>query len=168
MAEACVSLTLSRLKKECTAREGAVLLTDAFEMGLEEQLEQIYDRLHQLLLEDEDFYSVAEALSYLMMLDEMTQLYQSELDIPPLIRICARKLITLLPAMAQVKEEQLGDCMKAMKTLYQLTGQEKYEEDRSLLCQALSQLLGKEPIHPSLDGCAQGILYGCGRWIWAP
>lgn len=163
VAEACVSLTLSRLKKECTAREGAALLTDAFEMGLEEQLEQIYDRLHQLLLEDEDFYSVAEALSYLMMLDEMTQLYQSELDIPPLIRICARKLITLLPAMAQVKEEQLGDCMKAMKTLYQLTGQEKYEEDRSLLCQALSQLLGKEPIHPGLDGCAQGILYGCGQ-----
>lgn len=163
VAEACVSLTLSRLKKECTAREGAALLTDAFEMGLEEQLEQIYDRLHQLLLEDEDFYSVAEALSYLMMLDEMTQLYQSELDIPPLIRICARKLITLLPAMTQVKEEQLGDCMKAMKTLYQLTGQEKYEEDRSLLCQALSQLLGKEPIHPGLDGCAQGILYGCGQ-----
>lgn len=163
IAEACASLTLSRLKKECTAREGAALLADAFEMGLEEQLEQIYDRLHQLLLEDEDFYSVAEALSYLMMLSELTQLYQSELDVPPLIRICEKKLITLLPSMAQVKEEQLADCMKAMKTLFQLTGQEEYEEERELLCQALLRLLGKDQLHPGLDGCAQGILYGCGQ-----
>ncbi len=163
VAEACISLTLSRLKKECTAREGAVLLTEAFEMGLEEQLEQIYGRLHQLLLEDEDFYSVAEALSYLMMLGELARLYQSELDVPPLIRICEKKLITLLPAMAQVKEEQLLDCMKAMKTLYQLTGQEEYEGDRELMCQALEQLLAKAQIHPGLDGCARGILYGCGQ-----
>ena len=163
VCEACIALTLSGLKKECTAREGAVLLTRAFEMGLDGQLEQIYARVHQLLLEDEDFYSVAEALSYLVMLEEMAQLYQSELDVPPLIRIAERKLIALLPAMAQVKEEQLAECMKAMKTLYQITGQESYEEDRELLCQALEQLLEKDGIHPGLDGCAQGILYGAGQ-----
>ena len=66
--EACAALVLRSLKEKTGGKEAAVLLTRVFEMGLEDQLELVYEQVHRALLEDGDFYSVAEALSYLVLL----------------------------------------------------------------------------------------------------
>lgn len=161
--EACTSLVLSRLKKEFTGKEAALLLTQVFEMGLKEQLNLVYDRVRTQLLSDSDFYSMADALSYLIMLEEMSGLYQSALDFRVLIELCIQKLTGLLPSMAQIKDEELSNCMEAVKTLYRLVKRPEYQNGQDGFYQSLWQVLSKETLHPGIHGCIMGILFGSGQ-----
>lgn len=126
--DAAKGLIQERLKKAVYAREGALLLTQVLEMGLEGQLEQVYGRLQELLMTDTDFYSLAEALRSLTMVQQLRWLYDSELEPGEMIRTCIRRLLGLLPGMARVKEEDMSRCMEAMKLLYQVIGRMEREE----------------------------------------
>ena len=72
--EAAGSLVQERLKKELGAGSAAKLLTQVFEMGLSKQLEAVYAQVDERILVDTDFYSIAEALNYLMMMQELSGL----------------------------------------------------------------------------------------------
>lgn len=128
--DAAKGLLSERLKKAVYAREGALLLTQVLEMGLEGQLEPVYGRLQELLMSDTDFYSLAEALRSLTMVQQLRWLYGSELDTQGMIHTCVRRLLGLLPGMARVKEEDMSRCMEAMKLLYQVIGRMEREESR--------------------------------------
>lgn len=157
--EAADTLVKEELKKEIGAGECAILLTKVFEMGLKQQLSCVYDRAQSLIRLDTDFYSLADALSHLKMMRELSSLYQSKLDFELLIQLTIRKLISLLPSMATVKEEDLSRCMDAVKLLYQLTKDDLREEFFDTLAR-----MQKDPqIQAGLDGCVHGILYGGGR-----
>lgn len=69
--EAASGIVKERLVKEMGAREGAELLTHVFEMGLTDQLQPVYERVRELMLQDTDFYSLAEALRSLLMMEEL-------------------------------------------------------------------------------------------------
>ncbi len=153
------TLVKEELKKEIGAGACAILLTKVFEMGLKEQLQSVYDRAQMLIRQDTDFYSLADALSHLKMMRELSSLYQSKLDLDLLMQLTIRKLISLLPSMATVKEEDLGKCMDAVKLLYQLTKDETQEEFFDILL----QMQQNTQIQAGLDGCIHGILYGGGR-----
>ena len=157
--EASGTLVKEELKKEIGAGACAILLTKVFEMGLKEQLQSVYDRAQMLIRQDTDFYSLADALSHLKMMRELSSLYQSKLDLDLLMQLTIRKLISLLPSMATVKEEDLGKCMDAVKLLYQLTKEEAQEEFFDILL----QMQQNTQIQAGLDGCIHGILYGGGR-----
>ncbi len=157
--EASGTLVKEELKKEIGAGACAILLTKVFEMGLKEQLQTVYDRAQMLIRQDTDFYSLADALSHLKMMQELSSLYQSKLDLDLLMQLTIRKLISLLPSMATVKEEDLGKCMDAVKLLYQLTKDETQEEFFDILL----QMQQNTQIQAGLDGCIHGILYGGGR-----
>ncbi len=157
--EASGTLVKEELKKEIGAGACAILLTKVFEMGLKEQLQTVYDRAQMLIRQDTDFYSLADALSHLKMMRELSSLYQSKLDLDLLMQLTIRKLISLLPSMATVKEEDLGKCMDAVKLLYQLTKDETQEEFFDILL----QMQQNTQIQAGLDGCIHGILYGGGR-----
>ncbi len=157
--EASGTLVKEELKKEIGAGACAILLTKVFEMGLKEQLQSVYDRAQMLIRQDTDFYSLADALSHLKMMRELSSLYQSKLDLDLLMQLTIRKLISLLPSMATVKEEDLGKCMDAVKLLYQLTKDETQEEFFDILL----QMQQNTQIQAGLDGCIHGILYGGGR-----
>lgn len=161
--EACVSLVLAELKKDKGAKETVLLLTRVFEMGLKHQLELVYELVHKTLLSEGDFYSLAEALSYLMMLEELSLLYQSVLEVEKLIKICCQKLLVLLPSMAQVQEKELADCMKACKTLYQLMKRLEDIDSMDQLYSSFRLLLDREKLNPGLEGCVRGLLYGGGQ-----
>lgn len=163
--EASMGLVKEELKKELSARESALLLTQVFEMGLSEQLQPAYDRVHELMLTDTSFYSLAEALKSLMMMEELGSLYDTRMEFEDLILLGCRKLITLLPSMTRIKDEDLTDCMNALKLLYQLTGrkQRQYGQEREAYYEALEKMCGDGEIHPGLNGCIQGILYGSAR-----
>lgn len=120
--EAVKGLVQEQLKKAVYAREGALLLTQVLEMGPEGQPEQVYDRLQELLMTDTDFYSLAEALRSLTMVQQLCRLYDSGLETETLILTCIRRLLGLLPGMARVKEEDMARCMEAVKLLYQAIG----------------------------------------------
>ena len=163
--EAAVSLVKETLKKEQGARESAVLLTEVFEMGLREQLQPVFDRVHELMLGDTDFYSLADAVKSLLMMEELGGLYGSEMKFSSLIHIGCRKMISLLPAMTKIKDEDLNQCMNALKLLYQITGRdgEEFAREREDYYDALGKMIRDGEIHPGLNGCIHGILYGSGR-----
>lgn len=159
--EAAAGIVKERLVKEMGAKEGAVLLTHVFEMGLKEQLQPVYERVHELMLQDTDFYSLAEALRSLLMMEELGELYGSLMEFGALIRIGSRKLISLLPSMTRIKDEDLTACMNALKLLYQITGRDGSE--REAYFEALIRMIRDSQIHAGLNGCIHGMLYGSGR-----
>ena len=163
--EAAVSLVKEALKKELGAKESAVLLTEVFEMGLREQMQPVFDRVHELMLGDTDFYSLAEALKSLLMMEELGGLYGSEMKFGSLIHIGCRKMISLLPAMTKIKDEDLNRCMNALKLLYQVTGREgeRFAQEREDYYDVLGKMIRDGEIHAGLNGCIYGILYGSGR-----
>ncbi len=161
--EAAAGLVKEELKKELGAGESAILLTKVFEMGLREQLQSVYDRVHELMLSDGDFYSIADAVKSLMMMEELAGLYESRMEFSGLIRIGCQKLITLLPSMTRIKDEDLNRCMNALKLLYQVTGRSEDAQEREAYYEALERMTGDGEIHAGLNGCIRGILYGSGR-----
>lgn len=169
--EAITAIVRERLEKELGAREAVLLLTHAFEMGLSEQLQAIYDRVYEQLMHDSDFYSLAEALKSLMMMQELGTLYGSDMELGSLMHMSCRKLTALLPSMTRIKDEDLVQCMNALKLLYQLIGRnphtdalaEGFEQEREAYYDALDKMNQDGQIHAGLSGCIHGILYGSGK-----
>ena len=178
--EAAVSLVQEHLRKEMGAGEAAILLTRVFEMGLTGQMETVYGRVHELILRDGDFYSVADALKSLLMMEELESLYQSGLEMSELLHTGVQKLTSLLPAMTCIRDENLVSCMDALKLLYQITGRKGTEmeqggqeakqkirqeirQEKEAYYEALYKMQQDNGIHAGLHGCILGILYGSGR-----
>ncbi|MGN0425029.1 MAG: DUF5682 family protein [Acetatifactor sp.] len=161
--EAVLGMVKQELRQELTAGESALLLSKVFEMGLEEQLEAVCERVYELLLKDTDFYSLTNALRTLSMLEELCGLYQSAMDLQELLEVCCRRAIGLLPAMTRVRQEELTECMGAMKTLYQVTGRGTLPDAELLredFLHALLRMTEDKEIQAGIDGCVHGILYG--------
>lgn len=162
--EAVESLVKAELKKELTAGAGAKLLVQVFEMGLTDQLEPLYDRMLEILQKETDFFSLADALKSLMMMQDLGRLYRTKLKFDALLLENVRKLIILLPKMASIKEENLADCMNALKLLHQITGRWGGQtQEREKFFEALCEMQKDPKIQAGVNGCIQGILYGGGR-----
>ena len=63
--EAVTSLVREGLKTESDAGKAALLLTSVFEMGLDQEMEPVYEAVSRIILEDTRLFAVAEALSRL-------------------------------------------------------------------------------------------------------
>ena len=72
-----------------------------------------------------------------------------------------KMLVILLPSMARIKDEDLESAMKAIKLLYQTGGQTGCS--REAYFEALERMREDGKLHPGLEGCIHGILFGCGR-----
>lgn len=163
--EAAVGMVKEELKNQLSAKESVVLLTHVFEMGLSEQMQTVYERVQEQMLTDTSFYSLAEAVKSLMMMEELGSLYGTRMEFGELIHMGCRKLIVLLPSMAGIKDEDLTPTMSALKLLYQITGrkQEQYGQERDDYYKTLEKMCRDSEIHSGLEGCIHGILYGSGR-----
>jgi len=163
--EAIVSLVQEQLRQDIKADSAATLLTQVFEMGISSQIDTVYERVHELILTDVDFYSVADALKSLMMMEELGTLYESDLKFGELLHTGIRKLIILLPSITQLCDEALDAGMNALKLLYQVTGRkgQEYVGEREDFYETLYQMQADVQIHAGLNGCIHGILYGGGR-----
>ena len=95
------------------------------------------------------------------MLKELQGLYRVNLPFERLIAGCYEKLVILLPSMARIKDEDLESAMKAIKLLYQTGGQTGCS--REAYFEALERMREDGKLHPGLEGCIHGILFGCGR-----
>lgn len=162
MTEACAAIALKRMKEEMNSREGTLLLTQMYEMGMKEQLPGIMYRMETILRTDGDFFSLVEALSGLIMLEEQNRLYQTDLELSELIGTACEKIIFLLPLMAGLKEEDVPSTMTALQSLYQLMQRQEYQDKAEIFYEALEKLLQVQ-IQAGLEGCIRGILYGSGR-----
>ena len=140
-------------------------------MGFLEEQAGMGEHIREVLLTDGDFFSLTEGFSHLKMLFELQELYQVEdsLELGGLLAISFRKILQLLPSMAQVKEEQETACMESCLSLYQMTGKKGFTHFRQGLMEAMELLLkknsqGNHPrereIQPGIEGAVLGILYG--------
>ncbi|MFG6369146.1 MAG: hypothetical protein K1W16_12115 [Lachnospiraceae bacterium] len=163
--EAIVSIVQEQLLQDTKAKDAAVLLTQVFEMGISSQLEMVYERVHELILKDMDFYSIADALKSLTMMEELGTLYNSQLQFGTLLHTGVRKLVTLLPSITRMSDDALDAGMNALKLLYQITGRkgQEYANERVNFYEVLQQMQEDVQIHAGLNGCIHGILYGGGQ-----
>jgi len=163
--EAIVSLVQEQLRQDTKADSAAILLTQVFEMGISSQLDLVYERVHELILKDMDFYSIADAIKSLLMMEELGILYESNLKVGALLHTGVRKLITLLPSITRIQDEMLDAGMNALKLLYQITGKkgQEYIGVQEDFFEALCRMQEDVQIHAGLNGCIHGILYGGGR-----
>lgn len=160
--EASRSLLIRKFAKSANSREAAALLAKGFLMGFLEEQAGMGEHIREVLLEDGDFFSLTGGFSHLRMLFELQELYQVEdsLELGGLLAISFRKILQLLPSMAQVKQEQEAACMESCLSLYQMTGKKGFTHFRPELIEAMELLLGKREIQPGIEGAVLGILYG--------
>lgn len=161
--DAVMSIVEERLRENTGADGAALLLTQVFEMGIESKLDRVYGAVQEAVLQDADFYSVADALESLLMMEELGTLYESHLEFGTLLRQGVRKLLALLPGIARIRDEKLDAAMEAMKLLYRITGRKDYISEREDYFEALERMQCDTQIHAGLNGCIHGILYGGGR-----
>lgn len=160
LQEACISIAKKRLKKDLNAAAVSTLLIQMFEMGLNEQLETAFLRLEELIQKDNDFFSLVEVLKNVVMLSELSNMYQSQMKLDGILHSVYTKVMYTLPFMGQIKEEALNDTMEALKTLYAIMNRTEYSEDKDDFIDILFKLLKKNDLNAGLEGCIRGILYG--------
>lgn len=165
VAEAAGNELRRQYEASAGAREAARLLTQGFLMGqldLAGSGRTVQIHIREILAADGDFFSLAEAFSYLRMLYELQDLYGVEdaLGLTDLLHACFQKLLQLLPSMAGVAKEQETACMQCCLSLYQSTGQAAFQGFRPVLSQTLKRLLAQPKLQPGLEGAVLGLLYG--------
>ncbi len=162
LPEAALSKIKSELKTNVSGAKASECLIRMFEMGLDSKLGDALAKLEIIIIGDDDFFSLAKTFSNLIMVDELSGLYRSGLDVTGLTRAVYRKLVTELPHMAEMKDEDVTEAMEALKTLFTILEKDRYKDDRQMFVEALYALNEKEKINPNLLGCSMGILYGLG------
>ncbi|BCJ94274.1 hypothetical protein acsn021_18430 [Anaerocolumna cellulosilytica] len=163
LLEACTTIAFRRIQEDINSKEGTLLLTRMYEMGMTEQLPKLLYHLEGVLKKDSDFFSLVEAMSNFLMLEELNSLYLTRFDFKDLIQTAYEKILHLLPFMASLKEEDLPSSMTALKTMYQLLQRKEYEENKEVFYEALITLLKQDNLQTGLEGCIRGILYGSGH-----
>ena len=157
LEEAAVGKLAEKLGKAECAKDASGLLIDSFEMGLDSEVEQILLRIKYLMKQDSDFFSLAKCLSDLMMLKSLADMYRVELPLSSMIASVSLKVVSLLPEMAGIAEEDETRMLETLQMLYRLYQEASLDSD--LLVQALLELCGKEPLNAGLAGGAKGLLY---------
>ena len=162
VAEASRTRLVRQFQTSQSSQEAARLMAQGFLMGFLEEQARMGMHIREVLMEDGDFFSLTKGFSHLRMLYELQELYevQDSAELEELIRICFQKIVQLLPSMAQVKDEQLKECMEGCLSLYQITGRPGFVRYRPVLLEAFERLLGQRGITPGLEGTVLGLLYG--------
>lgn len=162
VSEAARTRLIRQFHGSRSSQEAARLMAQGFLMGFLEEQAGMGTHVREILIEDGDFFSLTKGFSHLRMLYELQELYQvkDEAELEALIGICFRKIVQLLPSMAQVKEEQQQECMEGCLSLYQITGRAGFSHFRQTLLEAFERLLAQPKIVPGLEGTVLGLLYG--------
>lgn len=160
--EACVNLTRSKLAKSTSAGECAELMVSAFEMGLADESNKMVRETEIKISNDGSFVSLADALNSLCGLINLRELYRAEntADLTPLIRKCSEKLVSMLPLMADIKDEDCELCSRTCRQLYNLSSIGIMSEYRAEIIDAFKRLVSANPVNSSVQGTVYGLIYG--------
>lgn len=159
LKEACSGLVEKRLFMETDASKVSELVIGMFEMGLEIQSKRVADRLLAVIQADSNFFALAKAFSNITMLMDLSELYSSDMELAPIREVLVTKLLSMLIHMTGVKEESVGEMLDALKELYGVLLDKRYEEDKLYYIDVIKKMIKADDIHPSILGACQGILY---------
>lgn len=160
--EACVNIIRLNLSKSNTAGECAEMMVSAFEMGLSDESDAMVKITEEKMTNDGNFMSLASALDAMCRLINLRELYNAQhtADLTPLIRKCSQKLVSLIPSMANVSEDDCDECSHACRQLYSLSSRKILSEYREEIMLAFRRTVNENPINSRLQGTVYGLIYG--------
>ena len=160
--EACERVFARRLSEAAGAAGCASLLVSAFEMGLDKVKEAASDSIDAVIVSDGGFSSLASALRLLTGLRQRAELYRitNPERLEGHISVIAQWLITLLPSVANVSENDRKETADACAMLYRLSDSGALSHLRGQLIEAFISLSKARPIDPYIEGVVHGLLYG--------
>ncbi len=160
--EACATELRKAMSEAQNANTGAELLLQGLMMGIGDHSDYLSSKMEELLINDGDFTSLAEACQKLWTLRQWQTQYGEggNLDAARLLNRCFDRVVLLLPSLYSVDERRVPGVQNACALLYELTLQPDFADRRQKLCEALEMLVSQRSIHPVLHGVALGLLYG--------
>ncbi len=160
--EACVNIITTKLGKSLGAGECAELMVSAFEMGLSDESDAMVSAIEAKITNDGNFISLASALNSMSKLMDLQELYnvQNKVNFTPLIKKCSEKLISLMPTMANVNEDNCELCSCACVQLYNLSSRKIFSEYRDEIMLSFKRTINQNPINSRLQGTVYGLIYG--------
>lgn len=161
--EACRALADKGFQEETDAAAASELMIWMFEMDLDFGQTKSLERLHGIIQSSEDFFSLTRTFSNLIMLMERQELYGYEMDLTPLRDLVVQKLLALLGHLTNVKEEDAGKVLQALKELYRVLLRAGQEEERSYFIDILNKMSEAPELNALLAGGTHGLLYAYGE-----
>ncbi len=161
--EACRALADKRFQEETDAGAASDLLVQAFEMDLGLERSGSLEKLHAIIQGSEDFFSLTQTFSNLLMLMERKDLYGYEMDLTPLRDLVMQKLLALLGHLTNVKEEDAAKVLQALKELYRALLGAGQEEERDYFIDILGKMSEAPDLNALLAGGVYGLLYAYGE-----
>lgn len=158
--EACMVLSLKRLKDVQKCSEGAKLYVECFLMGIH-TTEGFADRMEDIILSDGDFFSIGQGAYYFNMLHGLQKLYDTKSDDAAcFLRKCFYKAVSMLPSMANVTDEKADECIKICRLLYSLVTSDILSDEADILTDAFDTMTRRTDPQPAVYGAVEGLLYG--------
>lgn len=156
--EACITIAKKQLTGERRCETAAHTAVQCFLMGLPLDGGSVA-ALQEILEQDGDFFSVGKGMHYFQILMQLHKLYEfkDRSTLSYLIR-CFLRLLTALPQMINIPEEQAENCISVMKEMYALTDG-ILTENRENFYEALMSMTRSPDKEPCVYGAAVGLLY---------
>ena len=156
--EACATIAAHRLADRRRCADAAQTAISCFLMGIPLTAQQM-TLLDEIVTEDGDFFSLGEGLRCFARLFDLRKLYEFE-DSSSLgyMNRCMARLISALPSMADVPDENADDTVDIMRLMFSLTGG-VLAHWRDTLEDSLLTLVEAKDKEPAVYGAAMGLLY---------
>ena len=161
--EACRALADKGFQEETDAGAASDLIIRMFEMDLGFGQTKSLEKLQGIIQASEDFFSLTRTFSNLIMLMERKDLYGYETDFSPLRDLVIQKLLALLGHLTNVKEDDAGKVLQALKELYRALLRTGQEEERKYFIEILEKMSGAPDLNALLAGGVDGLLYAYGE-----
>lgn len=160
--EACRTLAEKQFREENDAGAASTLVVRMFEMGLDLGASGIWQRLHGIMQSCDDFFSLTQTFTNLIMLIEMKDLYGYETDLVSLRDLVIQKLLALLGHLTNVKEEDAEKVLEALKELYRALLRDGQREEQRYFIEILNKMSSASDLNALLAGGVYGLLYAYG------
>ena len=157
-------LLSKNIKDSNSASTCAKLLVDCFLMGINDKLTFLLTKTKEIITIDDDFFSCGEALSYLLNIYSLRELYGEvdNLDYIKLIKICFIKTLNTLEFVKNCSDIMEQSCIKTIKLLYDVALKDEFSNFKEDLIENFTYNISEDTINPVVLGSLQGILYSLG------
>lgn len=161
--EAVESLLLKKLSSN-SSDSGAMSegLIEAFMMGYKDIILNALSTIKDIVINDNNFYSVAECTYNIYFLHSGNILFSVSQDenISKLLVQCYNKAVTLVPELYAVPEEEENKIIDKLKNLYYICLEPEFEAHIDIFKEALWAIINKSSPNAALEGAALGLLLG--------
>ncbi len=155
--EACSTFAEKQLKQYLKCETAGGIAVDCFLMGITLKNPEI-SLIDDIVNTDDDFFSLGKGLNYFQTLCELQKLYNFIDDSAErYMKVCFDRLLSILPAMADIPSERADDVINIMKIMYGITVSALPERTYVFEDALLTMTESKEK-EPAVFGGAMGIL----------